>query len=288
MKQALQTKYYTSFHSFQHYITATLHPYWTEKLIVWKEISWKTCLLYQRARSAIWRSPESACKRFKSSHTKENPQQGNCPLFMKDIAMKCLLCTWQHSLEVKLIVDLDGEMKFMYGQIKRCTCASGHLPIVSPHNLQDPLLHVFKRYGLHVGIRRTSLLRCRGSEVVHHFLQFKKEVVLKLRPLDPAGKSAVRLRQEYKWTKQAIQVFFRLLLDWRVTFTYKVSPVLAIWHRNCSRRGHASFFAFLSKSEETTWKRGVKKRSLKWRDVLPWSIPVWYLGIYQIWFNLSR
>lgn len=110
---------------------------------------------------------------------------------------------------------------------KRCTCAGGHLPIVSPHDLQDPFLHVFKRYGLHVGIRWTPLLRCRGSEVIHHVFQFKEEVVLKLRPLDPAGKTAVRLRpsttDETAQFKYSVDYF-----DRRVTFTYKVSPVLAI------------------------------------------------------------
>lgn len=75
------------------------------------------------------------------------------------------------------------------------TVLVGYLPIVSPHNLQDPFLHVFKWYGLHVGIRWPSLLRCRSSEIIHHFFQFKKEVVLKLRPLDPADKTAVRLMQ---------------------------------------------------------------------------------------------
>lgn len=33
-----------------------------------------------------------------------------------------------------------------------------------------------------------------------------------------------------------------------VVFTYMASPVLAIWHRNCSSRGDGSFFPFLSKS----------------------------------------
>lgn len=124
-----------------------------------------------------------------NQHTGE-PAASQQPLFLKDFAISCLV------LQDKSGLVIDS--RFIWSRevhvTKRCTCAGGHLPIVSPHNLQDPLLHVFKRYGLHVGIRWTSLLRCRGSEVIHHVFQFKKEVVLKLRPLDPAGKTAVRLR----------------------------------------------------------------------------------------------
>lgn len=34
--------------------------------------------------------------------------------------------------------------------------------------------------------------------------------------------------------------------------TYRVSPVFAIWHKNWSKGGDASFFTFLSKSTENT------------------------------------
>lgn len=68
-----------------------------------------------------------------------------------------------------------------------CSTSAQYPPIVSLHNLQNSLFHIFKWNWLHIGICRTSLLRCWGSEVIHHFLQFKQKVVLKLRPLNPKG-----------------------------------------------------------------------------------------------------
>lgn len=117
-------------------------------------------------------------------HSEEAVQQMNRPV--KDTAMCC--CVWQYDSEPSPDSQVDTLSDvYMRKKSKTCSGDGGHLPIVSSHYLEDSLLHVFKWYGLHVGVRRTSLLGRWGSEVIHHFFQFKKEVVLKLRPLNPAG-----------------------------------------------------------------------------------------------------
>lgn len=247
--------------------------------------------------------------------------------------------------------------------IEKCSTSAGYLPIVPLHNLQDPLLHIFKWNWLHVGICRTSLFRCWSSKVVHHLLQFKQEVVLKLRPLNPrrSGNKAQHIchhTSEYRkncqtWSKVYngwilhrlwqhfvqeetrngysdikngqqpqkkifLQTLYKIIPGLHIhkmyeythspfkyslkkqnvclrvcavrsyegelirpeMLTYMVSPVLAIWHRNCSSRGHASFFAFLSKSEETK-NHGVNNVKHTWTShyVLAWA------EMNRLWFS---
>lgn len=47
-----------------------------------------------------------------------------------------------------------------------------------------------------------------------------------------------------------IHLMALLVVTSSIRMTYKVSPVLATWHRNCSNTGDSSFFPFFSKSKE--------------------------------------
>lgn len=133
----------------------------------------------------------------------------------------------------------------------------------------------------------SSLFWCWSMEIIHDFFQLKQEVRFELRPRDPGRywkcRSACHTHKRMKsiWTniyknpdmgnKNVHQPNFvcrkkdyyihihipqSLLLRvkicrsfvWALLTTHIGCPVLATWHKNCSRTGQVFFLLFFSKS----------------------------------------
>lgn len=73
--------------------------------------------------------------------------------------------------------------------------------------------------------------------------------------------------------------------------TYMVCPVLATWHKNCSKTGDGSFFVFLSKSEGgKNEPRGEQTDTIKPVQVnwLPFTYKAYNLLYNRHWSRMTR